>query len=92
MRRLVTPTFARTVRKLHRQKMADLDEAVRAVANQLGIGEAKVGDLSGVQVYKFRMGNQLCLLAYRLLDEATLKLLMLGPRENFYRELKRLDG
>jgi len=92
MRLLVTPTFERAVKKLHRQQKSDLDEAVRAVANQPEIGEAKVGDLSGVQVYKFRMGNQLCLLAYRLLDEATLKLLMLGPRENFYRELKRLDG
>lgn len=44
-------------------------------ASQPGIGEAKVGDLSGVQVYKFRIGSQRCLLAYRLLDKATLKLL-----------------
>lgn len=87
MRLLVTPTFERTVKKLHRQQKADLDEAVRAVASQPVIGEAKVGDLAGVQVYKFRMGNQLCLLAYRVLDETTLKLLMVGPHENFYRDL-----
>jgi hypothetical protein len=43
------------------------------------------------QVYKFRMGNLLCLLAYRVLDESTLKLLMVGPHENFYRDLKRAD-
>jgi hypothetical protein len=42
-----------------------------------------------VKVYKFRMGNLLCLLAYRLLDQNTLKLLMVGPHENFYRDLKR---
>lgn len=91
MRLLVTPTFERTVKKLHRQQKADLDEAVRAVASQPVIGEAKVGDLAGVQVYKFRMGNQLCLLAYRVLDETTLKLLMVGPHENFYRDLKRTE-
>jgi len=91
MRLLVTPTFERTVKKLRRQQKADLDEAVRVVASQPGIGAAKVGDLSGVQVYKFRIGSQLCLLAYRQLDKTTLKLLMVGPHENFYRDLKRLD-
>ena len=88
MRILVTPTFERTVKKLHRQQKAALDEAVRTIAGQPEAGETKVGDLAGVQVYKFRMGNLLCLLAYRVLDENTLKLLMVGPHENFYRDLK----
>lgn len=91
MRLLVTPTFARTVKKLHRPQKADLDEAVRAIALDPGLGEAKVGDLAGVQVYKFTMINQLCLLAYRVLDPQTIKLLMVGPHENFYRDLKRID-
>ena len=92
MRLLVTPTFERTVKKLHRQHKVELDEAVRTIANAPGIGEAKVGDLVGVQVYKFKMINQLCLLAYRVLDSQTIKLLMVGPHENFYRDLKRLDN
>ena len=91
MRILVTPTFERAVKKLHRQQKAVLDEAVRTIAGQPEVGEAKVGDLAGVQVYKFRMDNLLCLLAYRVLDEITLKLLMVGPHENFYRDLKRLE-
>jgi mRNA-degrading endonuclease RelE of RelBE toxin-antitoxin system len=91
MRILVTPTFERTVKKLHRQQKAALDEAVRTIAGQPEAGETKVGDLAGVQVYKFRMGNLLCLLAYRILDENTLKLLMVGPHENFYRDLKRTE-
>ncbi|MBA3056463.1 MAG: type II toxin-antitoxin system RelE/ParE family toxin [Gammaproteobacteria bacterium] len=90
MRIVVTATFDRTVKRLHRQQKADLDEAVKAIANAPEIGEAKMGDLLGIQVYKFRMVNQLCLLAYRVLDESTIKLLMAGPHENFYRELKRL--
>lgn len=91
MRLLFTPTFARTVKKLHRQQKSALDDAVRAVADNPNLGEPKVGDLVGVQVYKFRMGSQLALLAYRMLDPDTLKLLMVGPHENFYRDLKRLE-
>lgn len=81
MRIVVTATFDRTVKKLHRQQKADLDEAVKAIANAPEIGEAKMGDLLGIQVYKFRMVNQLCLLAYRVLDEYTIKLLMAGKKE-----------
>jgi len=91
MRVLVTPTFERVVKKLHRQQKTALDEAVRTIASQPEVGEAKFGDLTGVQVYKFRMGNLLCLLAYRVLDENTIKLLMVGPHENFYRDLKRTE-
>ena len=89
MRILVTPTFERAVKKLHKQQKATLDEAVRTIVGQPGASEPKVGDLAGVQVYKFRMGSLLCLLAYRGLDQNTLKLLVVGPPENFYRGLKR---
>jgi mRNA-degrading endonuclease RelE of RelBE toxin-antitoxin system len=91
MRILVTPTFVRAVKKLHPPQKAALDEAVRRVAGQPSIGDAKAGDLVGVQVYKFHMGQLLCLLAYRMLDGDTIKLLMVGPHENFYRDLKRSD-
>ena len=80
------------VKKLHRRQKADLDEAVRAIVNDPGVGEAKIGDLDGVHVYKFRMANQLCLVAYRVLDEDTVKLLMVGPHENYYRDLKRVES
>ena len=92
MRLLVNPTFERAVKKLHpKQKSELLDEAVRSIANHPECGEAKVGDLKGVRVYKFRLSNQLCVLAYRILDENSLKLLTFGPHENFYRDLKRQD-
>ncbi len=92
MRILVTPTFVRVVKKLHARQKTDLDEAVRVIANDPGIGETKVGDFAGVQVYKFRMANQMCLVAYRVLDADTVKLLMVGPHENFYRDLKRVES
>jgi len=84
------PTFARTVKKLHPQQKSALDDAVRAIVGNPDLGEPKVGDLVGVQVYRFLMGSQLALLAYRVLDPDTLKLLMVGPHEIFYRDLKRL--
>ena len=56
------------------------------------VGEVKVGDLKGIQVSKFKMANQQCLLAYRQLNREFIKLLMVGPHENFYRSLKRIDN
>lgn len=91
MRILVTPSFVKAAKKLHQPQKTELDDAVRAVSVDPEIGEAKVGDLAGVRVYKFRLSNQLCLLAYRVLDADSLKLLTFGPHENFYRDLKRLD-
>ena len=89
MRLLVTPTFSRAIKKLRPGQKAELDEAVRAIAENPVLGEAKVGDLAGVRVFKFRLSNQLCLLAYTQVDEETIKLLALGSHENFYRDLKR---
>lgn len=91
MRLLVTPTFERSVKKMHRQQKASLDDAVQAIAQNPELGESKVGDLLGVKVYKFMLQRQPCLLAYRVIDLQTIKLLMVGPHENFYRDLKRTD-
>ena len=91
MRLLVTPSFVRAAKRLHRSQKADLDGAVHAIGADPEIGDAKVGDLAGVRVYKFRLANQLCLLAYKRLDVNSVKLLTFGPHENFYRDLKRLD-
>lgn len=90
MRILVTPTFERATKKLHRQQKADLDTAVLAVSGDTEIGEAKAGDLAGIRVYKFRMANQLCLLSYRVMGEDSVKLLTVGSHENFHRDLKRV--
>lgn len=86
-----TPLFERTVKKLTKQQKKDVDNAVITVWNNLDIGEAKVGDLAGVFVYKFKMDKQLVLLAYSVSDDEimTLYLLKLGSHENFYRDLKR---
>ena len=83
----VTPTFARSAKKLHDRDKKSLDDAVRAIASQPGIGAAKKGDLVGVYVYKFKINKQEVLLSYQFAD-SQLVLLSLGSHENFYRDLK----
>jgi mRNA-degrading endonuclease RelE of RelBE toxin-antitoxin system len=90
VRILQTPTFKRAVKRLRKQQKQELDEAVRAIAQDPAIGEGKVGDLAGVRVHKFKMNRQLSLLAYEFLEaDDAVKLLALGSHENFYRNLKR---
>jgi mRNA-degrading endonuclease YafQ of YafQ-DinJ toxin-antitoxin module len=90
MQVLQSRQFAKAVKKLHANQKADLDKAVQLLIQDPLIGDLKSGDLGGVRVYKFKMINQLNLLAYSYEDEVlTLSLLALGSHENFYRDLKQ---
>ena len=51
------------------------------------IGEEKKQDLAGIRVYKYKLNEKLYLLSYSY-DPKTLRLIMLGFHENFYRDLK----
>ena len=64
MRILQTRPFKQAVKRLHADQKEEVDDAVRLIAENPELGEAKVGDLTGVRVYKFRIGGQLALLAY----------------------------
>lgn len=92
---LVTPTFAKAVKKLHAQDKTVVDKAVKAVANDPTIGEEKKGDLAGIFVHKFKISKQEILLAYQLhptkFQPISVLLLSLGSHGNFYAELKRLN-
>jgi mRNA interferase RelE/StbE len=89
MRILVTPSFARRAKRLHANQKKSLDKAIREIATDFAIGEEKVGDLVGVFIYKFSQGNEKWLLAYRVVSKKEIKLLIFGPHENFYRDLKQ---
>ncbi|MFH1643559.1 MAG: type II toxin-antitoxin system RelE/ParE family toxin [bacterium] len=87
---LQSPTFKKQVKKLHKNQKIELDNAIKKIVNDPYVGDMKKGDLSGIQVYKFKMINQLTLLAYKFYEsELQLILLTLGTHENFYRDLKR---
>lgn len=89
MQILVTPTFLKTVKKLHSNQKKAVDKAVQFISNDPTKGVSKVGDLEGITIYKFRMNNQQWLLAYRIISKKSVKLLLVGPHENFYRDLKK---
>ena len=87
---LQTTSFRKTVKKLHKNQKADLDKTVKKIVNTPDIGENKVGDLAGVKVYKFKMDQQLTLLAYTYdKDVITLTLLAFSSHENLYKDLKQ---
>lgn len=92
---LITPTFARAIKKLHGKDKLIVDKAVRAIADDPTIGEEKKGDLAGILVHKFKINEQEVLLAYQLhpdkISPLSVLLLSLGSHENFYTELKRLN-
>ena len=82
-------SFKKAIKKLRNNQKVDLDNAVRAIAEDPNLGVQKIGDLATVRVYKFKMVKQLTLLAYQIDDgELILTLLMLGTHENFYRDVK----
>ena len=89
MQILVTPSFERALKKLHPNQKKSLDKAVTAIAADPQLGDQMLGDLNGIYVYKFKLIDKQWLLAYRLISSKKMKLLLLGPHENFYRELKK---
>jgi len=87
-----TQRFKKVVKKLHSNEKKALDKAILMLIQQPQLGEMKKGDLTGVRVYKFKMQNQLTLLAYRVINEVPcLLMLSIGTHENFYRDLKQVD-
>ena len=83
-----SPAFGIKIKKLKKQDKKALDDAVLGVLNDPKIGEEKIGDLSGVFVYKFRINKQMILLSYTF-DESEINLLTYVSHENFYGDFKR---
>lgn len=87
----ITQIFKRAAKKLHRNQVTLLEEAIQQIQSNPTVGDAKVGDLAGVRVYKFHMHSQLILLAYTYDEHAQeLILLSFASHENFYSDLKKI--
>ena len=84
---LVSPLFGRKAKKLKKNEKKRLDEEVKRISENPEIGQDKKGDLRGVRVHKYKVGNQQILLAYET-SEKEILLLTFGSHENYYRELK----
>ena len=87
--------FAQYVKKAHKPLQLVIQDEVEVFCETPKIGEAKVGDLAGIRVHKFRFSRQEYLIAYRApTDDAPLEFLIIdfyqvGVHENFYAELKQ---
>lgn len=80
-------SFEKKVEKMSKPEKEALDQEVKRIAENPTIGEEKKGDLKAVFVHKFKYKTIQYLLAYRKIGE-DLELIMIGPHENYYRDLK----
>jgi len=85
--------FIQFVKKQHKVFRAVIEDEVNYICENTDIGELKVGDLSGIRVYKFRFNKQEYLIAYYINSESKAEFIAIdfykiGVHENFYEELK----
>jgi len=83
-----SPIFAKHKKKLKKNQIIKLDEAIKTIMASPEIGDLKKGDLQGIRVYKYKVGNNLILLAYEI-EGSTLYLYSFGSHQNFYKELSK---
>jgi len=81
-------SFKKAYKRLHNNQKILVDKEIVAIIDNPEIGQAKIGDLAGIFVHKFRVLDKEMLLAYKWFPEERL-LLFLGAHENFYRDLKK---
>ncbi|MEA1936481.1 MAG: type II toxin-antitoxin system RelE/ParE family toxin [Thermodesulfobacteriota bacterium] len=79
--------FEKKVKRFRKQDKKKLDKQVHKILDNTGIGQEKKGDLRGVFIHKFKIQNIQYLLSYRFVGDA-LELIMIGPHENYYRDLE----
>ncbi len=81
-------SFEQKVKRMAKPEKDVLDGEIRRIAENPEIGQEKKGDLKGVLVHKFKLRATQYLLAYRKIGP-DLELIIIGPHENYYRDLKR---
>ena len=87
MRVIQSGSFSRSLKKLDKQQKKALDAEIRKIMQNPAIGAQKKGDLRGVFVHKFKIRTTLYLLSYRPASN-NLEMIMVGPHENYYRDMK----
>jgi mRNA-degrading endonuclease RelE of RelBE toxin-antitoxin system len=87
MKIIQSRSFERKVKKFGKQEKEELDKQILRIAGNPSVGIEKKGDLRGVYVHKFKIRNIQYLLSYRIIRD-DLELIMTGPHENYYRDLK----
>jgi len=88
MQVLQSGSFKKKVRRFRKQEKRILDNEIRKILKDPAIGQERKGDLRGVFVHKFKIQSTQYLLSYRFVG-GHLELIMLGPHENYYRNLPK---
>jgi len=88
MEKIYKLPFRKFVRKQTRPFQLVIEDEVEKIAINPEAGKQKKSDLTGFRVHKFSHNRQKFLIAYRL-RKTEIVFFMIGPHENFYRELKR---
>ena len=83
---LQSSSFKKKVKRFRKQEKQILDNQIRKIVKDQAIGQEKKGDLKGVFVHKFKIHATQYLLSYRFVGD-NLELIMIGPHENYYRDL-----
>ena len=89
------PPAAKYLKKVKEKNLKALfQKAIDNIIQDPTIGEAKVGDLSGIYSYDIYYNKTNYELAYTVVYEADriIVVVMAGTRENFYKELKKYMG
>lgn len=81
-------SFAQKVKKFKQSEKKELDRVIKTIIDNPAVGTEKKGDLKGILIHKFKLQNQNYLIAYRAVKKEALELIMIGPHENYYRDLK----
>ena len=88
MKIIQSPSFVKRVKKLSPKDKLMLDQQIKKIISSPFLGKQKRGDLKNIFVHKFKLNTVEQLLAYKISKEV-IELIMLGPHENYYRDLKK---
>lgn len=79
--------FESKIKRFSKQEKEILDDEIKMIIENPFAGEEKKGDLRGVYIHKFKVKTIQYLLSFRMINDG-LELIMIGPHENYYRDLK----
>jgi len=82
------PPFRKYVKKQTRPFQLSIEDEIERILENPDLGETKKGDLREFRVHKFALKKQKLLIAYKVFTDEIL-FYMVGPHENFYRDLKK---
>ena len=80
-------SFENKIKRFPKKEKNIVDQEIKKIIENPFIGEEKKGDRKGVFIYKFKIKTIQYLLSYRMIND-DLELIMIGPHENYYRNLK----